>query len=63
MLGWHHRCNEPKLGQTPGDDEGQGSLACCILWGHEESDTTRQLNNSKSYFKSWKGIIAYISVD
>ena len=22
------------------DDEGQGSLACCSLWGHKESDTT-----------------------
>ena len=26
--------------QTPGDKEGQGSLACCRPWGREESDTT-----------------------
>ena len=26
--------------QTPGDGEGQGSLACCSPWGHKESDTT-----------------------
>ena len=26
--------------QTPGDSEGQGSLACCSPWGHKESDTT-----------------------
>ena len=26
--------------QTLGDSEGQGSLACCNLWGHKESDTT-----------------------
>ena len=26
--------------QTPGDKEGQGSLACCSPWGREESDTT-----------------------
>ena len=26
--------------QTPGDSEGQGSLACCSLWGHKESDMT-----------------------
>ena len=26
--------------QTPGDSEGQGSLACCSLWGLKESDTT-----------------------
>ena len=27
------------VGQTPGDNGGQGSLACCSLWGHKESDT------------------------
>ena len=26
--------------QTPGDIEGQGSLACCSPWGHKELDTT-----------------------
>ena len=26
--------------QTLGDGEGQGSLACCTLWGGEESDMT-----------------------
>ena len=26
--------------QSPGDSEGQGSLACCSLWGSIESDTT-----------------------
>ena len=30
--------------QTAGDNEGQGSLACCSLWGHKESDMTDQLN-------------------
>ena len=25
--------------QTPGDTEGQWSLACCSPWGHNESDT------------------------
>ena len=30
--------------QTPGDSEGQGSLTCCSLWGHKESDMTEQLN-------------------
>lgn len=32
--------------QTPRDDEGQGSLAGCSTWGHEESDTTWLLNNN-----------------
>ena len=28
------------LGQTLGDGEGQGGLACYGPWGHKESDTT-----------------------
>ena len=38
----------PERGQTPGDGEGQGSLACCCPRGHKESDTTKQLNNNNS---------------
>ena len=26
MVGWHHRLNGHEFEQTPGDDEGQGSL-------------------------------------
>ena len=40
MAGQHHLCNEDELGQTPGHGKGQGSLVCCSLWGHKESDTT-----------------------
>ena len=40
MVGWLHGFNGHELGQTPGDGEGQGSLACCSPWGHNESDTT-----------------------
>ena len=29
MVGWHHQFNGYELGQTLGDGEGQGSLACC----------------------------------
>ena len=32
--------------QTPGDGKGQGSLACYSPGGHEELDTTWQLNNN-----------------
>ena len=32
--------------QTPGDGDGQGRLACCSPWGHKESDTTEQLNQT-----------------
>ena len=27
MVGWHHRLDGPEFEQTPGDGEGQGSLA------------------------------------
>ena len=27
MLGWYHLFNGHEIGQTPGDGEGQGSLA------------------------------------
>ena len=40
MVGWHHRLNGHELEQTPGDTEGQGSLACCSPWGCKELDTT-----------------------
>ena len=39
MFGWHHRFDAHKPGQTPGDVEGQGDLACCSSWGCKESDT------------------------
>ena len=52
MAGWHHRCNEYELGQTPGDGEGQGGLACCSPWGQKESDTTGQLNNNNTVAES-----------
>ena len=33
MVGWHHQLNGHGFGWTPGDREGQGSLACCSPWG------------------------------
>jgi len=48
MVGWHHWFNVHEFEQTPGDSEGQGSLVCCSPWGHEESDTTKWLNNNSS---------------
>ena len=32
--------NGHELGQTSGDDEGQGGLTCCNPWGRKESDKT-----------------------
>ena len=35
---WRHRLNGHEFEQTPGDSEGQGSLACYKPWGCKESD-------------------------
>jgi len=39
MAGWHHQFNEYEFGKNPGDDEGQGGLACGSPWdcrvGHD----------------------------
>ena len=40
MVGWHHQLNGHELGQTLGDSDGQGGLACCSPWGCKESDST-----------------------
>ena len=32
MVGWHHQLNAHESEQTPGDSEGQGSLACFSPW-------------------------------
>ena len=32
MTGWHHWCDGDELGQTLGEGEGQGGLACCNPW-------------------------------
>ena len=46
MVGWHHQFNGHELGQTPGDGEGQGGLACCSPWGCKELDMTWWLNSN-----------------
>ena len=57
MVGWHHQFNGNQFEQTPGDGEGQGSLACWNPWGHKESDTTEWLNNN-----SIVSIVVYTSI-
>ena len=47
MVGWYHQFNVHELGQTLGDGEGQGGLACCSPWGRKELDVTWQLNNNR----------------
>ena len=50
MVTWHHQLNGHEFEEAPGDNEGQGSLACCRPWGRKESVTTSRLNNSMSIF-------------
>ena len=39
MVGRHHQLSGWEFEQTPGDSEGQESLACCCSpWGHKELD-------------------------
>ena len=40
VVGWHHRHDGHAFEQTPGDSEGQGSLACYSPRGRRESDMT-----------------------
>ena len=48
MVGWHYWFNGHELRQTLGDSEKTGGLACCSRLGHEELDTTWQLNNKNN---------------
>ena len=47
MARWHHQLNGYEFEQTPGDSEGQGSLACCSPCGRKGSDLTEWLKNNK----------------
>ena len=40
MVGCHHQLNRHESEQTPGDSEGQGSLACYNPWSCKVLDTT-----------------------
>ena len=40
MVGWHHQLNGLESDPTPGDSEGQGSLAWRSLWDLKELDMT-----------------------
>ena len=50
MVGWYHRVSGHEFEQTPGDSEGQGSLACCSPSGHKELNITEYLNNKLPTF-------------
>ena len=44
MVGWHHQLDRHEFAQALGVGDRQGSLVCCSLCGHKESDTTKHLN-------------------
>ena len=46
MAGCHHWLNGHEFEEALGDDEGQGSLACCSPWRPKDLDMTEQLNNN-----------------
>ena len=37
MVGWLHQLNGHEFEESLGDDERQGSLACCSPWDRKES--------------------------
>ena len=47
MVGWHHQFSEHEFEQTPGNNEGQGSLALCSLWVCRVRHDL--VNNNKGY--------------
>ena len=50
MAGWHHWPGGCESEWTLGVGDGQGGLACCDSWGHNESDTTERLNWTEHIF-------------
>ena len=44
MARWHHQLNGRELEYTLEVGDGRGSLACCSLWGGNESVVSEQLN-------------------
>ena len=48
MVRWHHQLNGDEFEQTPGEGEGQESLACWSPWGCKELYNTERFNNNNS---------------
>ena len=46
IVGWHHQLDGHEFRWALGVGEGQGSLACCSLWGHKELDWVTELNRT-----------------
>ena len=53
MVVWHHQLNRHETQQTPGDEKGQGGLACYSPWGCRESDMTEQTTTNFRYIHKY----------
>ena len=42
LVGWYQRLDGHESEQALGVGEGQGSLVCCISWGHKESEVRHE---------------------
>ena len=60
MAGWHHWLNGHEFEWTPGVGDGQGGLACCDSWGHNESDRTERMNWTEL---NWTGLSHLVMSD
>jgi len=69
MVRLHHWLNGHEFEQSLGDSEGQGSLACCSLWGQKELDMTYRLNHNNKWilspiiFRILKSTLPDINID
>ena len=58
MAGWHHWLDGHESEWTLGVGHGQAGLACCLLWGCKESDTTERLNWENVLFHYFRNNVA-----
>ena len=62
MVGWHLWLNGHEFGQTCGDSEGQGSLACCSPWGCKELDMT-ELTEQQQYVPPLRSLMHTVQTE
>ena len=54
VVGWHHQLDGHEFEQAPGVGDGQGNLACCNPWGHNEPDMTEWLNWTEHTYSNFQ---------
>ena len=66
IVGWHHWLNGFESEWTLGVGDGQGGLAYCDSWGHQELDTTERLNwtelNNERCWASFHVFVSHLYV-